>query len=228
VKKNNLLISENDVLFEDNHIIIINKKASEIVQVDESGDEPLCEKVKAFIKKKYNKEGNVFLGVIHRIDRPVSGAIVFAKTSKALTRLNKMFQEKKIQKTYWALTLKVPSKKNDLLQDYLVKDRSKNKTKAHKSKVADSKFSELKYKYLKTENGKALLEITPLTGRPHQIRVQLSSIGCTIKGDLKYGASTPNSDKSICLHSRKVEFIHPVSKEVISIVAPIHKQDLWK
>ena len=221
-------MNQNDVLYEDNHLIIVNKRASEIVQVDDGGDEPLCEKVKTFLKKKYKKEGNVFLGVTHRLDRPVSGAIIFAKTSKALGRLNKMFQEKKIQKTYWALTLKQPPQMSDLLQHYLVKDRKKNKTKAHAKKVSEGKFSELKYKHLKTVNGKALLEITPLTGRPHQIRVQLASIGCPIKGDLKYGAPTANPDKSICLHSRKVELIHPVSKEEISVIAPIHKQDLWQ
>ena len=221
-------LKETDILYEDNHIIIVNKKASEIVQVDESGDEPLLEKVKAFIKIKYSKEGNVFLGVIHRLDRPVSGAIIFARTSKALTRLNKMFQEKKIKKTYWALTIKTPPKENGHLKHYLVKDRSKNKTKAHANQVPDSKFSELKYNVLKKVNEKALLEVSPLTGRSHQIRVQLSTIGYPIKGDLKYGAQDANSDKSICLHSYKVEFIHPVSQKSIIVVAPIHKPYLWE
>ncbi|NQZ57674.1 MAG: RNA pseudouridine synthase [Lentisphaeraceae bacterium] len=221
-------MTERDVLYEDNHIIIVNKKASEIVQVDETGDNPLCDKVGAFLKKKYKKSGNVFVGVTHRLDRPVSGAIIFAKTSKALGRLNKMFQDKKIQKTYWAFTLRQPPKEFDLLQHYLIKDRNKNKTKAHLKQVKDGKFSELEYKVIKRVNGKSLLEINPLTGRPHQIRVQLAFIGCIIKGDLKYGAPTANPDKSVCLHSRHVEFVHPVSKEVISVTAPIHKEELWK
>ena len=221
-------MNESDILYEDNHIIIVNKKASEIVQVDETGDNPLCDKVGAFLKKKYKKSGNVFVGVTHRLDRPVSGAIIFAKTSKALGRLNKMFQDKKIQKTYWAFTLRQPPKEFDLLQHYLIKDRNKNKTKAHLKQVKDGKFSELEYKVIKRVNGKSLLEINPLTGRPHQIRVQLAFIGCIIKGDLKYGAPTANPDKSVCLHSRHVEFVHPVSKEVISVTAPIHKEELWK
>jgi len=221
-------MTERDVLYEDNHIIIINKRASEVVQIDESGDEPLCEKVKRFLKEKYHKEGNVFLGVTHRLDRPVSGAILFAKTSKALVRLNKMFQEKKIQKTYWALTTKHPQNETGSLKHYLVKDRSKNKTKAHLQKVPDGKLSELKYKVLKKLNDKAQLEVLPLTGRSHQIRVQLAALHCPIKGDLKYGAPEPNSDKSICLHSRKIEFIHPVNSKQICALAPIHKPNLWK
>lgn len=221
-------MTEKDVLYEDNHLIIINKRAGDIVQVDDTKDIPLIDKVKAFLKKKYNKQGNVFLEVVHRLDRPVSGAIIFAKTSKALPRLNKMFQEKKVQKIYWALTLKQPTKKFELLQDWLLKDRSRNVTKAYKKKMKDAKFSELEYNFLKTVNGKALLEINPITGRPHQIRVQLSSIGCTIKGDLKYGAPDANPDKSICLHSRHVSFIHPVSKEKIAVTAPLHHEDLWQ
>lgn len=220
-------VTEADVLYEDNHLIVINKRASEIVQVDEGGDEPLCEKVKAFLKLKYKKEGNVFLGVTHRLDRPVSGAIVFAKTSKSLSRLNKMFQSKEIQKTYWALTLKVPSKKQGRLKHYLIKDRKKNKTTAHNHEVSGSKCSELEYKTLESFGDMSLLEVTPLTGRSHQIRVQLASMGCIIKGDLKYGASDPNFDKSICLHSRQVEFIHPVSQKEVSIVAPLHREKLW-
>ena len=221
-------MTESDVLYEDNHLIIVNKRASQVVQVDESGDTPLCEIVQAFLKKKYKKEGNVFLGVTHRLDRPVSGAIIFAKTSKALGRLNKMFQEKKIQKTYWAFCVAQPPKEFDLLEHYLIKDRSRNKTKAFPKKVKEGKFSQLEYTLIKRSGGKALLEINPLTGRPHQIRVQLASIGCIIKGDLKYGAKQANPDKSICLHSRFVEFIHPVSGDVIKATAPIHKNDLWK
>jgi 23S rRNA pseudouridine1911/1915/1917 synthase len=227
LRKQQHSITESDVLYEDNHVIILNKKPSEIVQVDEGGDEPLCEKVKAFLKKKYNKQGNVFLGVTHRLDRPVSGAILFAKTSKALTRLNAMFQAKTIQKTYWALTLKQPRDKEALLKHYLVKDRTKNKTKAYRENVPNSKYSELRYKLIEKINANALLEVTPLTGRSHQIRTQLASIGCSIKGDLKYGATEPNPDKSICLHSRKIEFIHPVNKQNISVIAPLHKNDYW-
>lgn len=220
-------MTEQDVLFEDNHIIIVNKRAGQVVQVDDSRDQPLDEIVKTFLKKKYKKEGNVFLGVIHRLDRPVSGCIIFAKTSKALARLNKMFQEKKIQKTYWALCLKQPSQDSGKISSYLLKDRSKNKTKSFSKKVKDAKFSELEYEKIKSVRGQALIEVNPLTGRPHQIRVQLASIGCIIKGDLKYGAPSPNTDKSICLHSRKVELIHPVSKEQICVTAPIHQKLLW-
>jgi 23S rRNA pseudouridine1911/1915/1917 synthase len=220
-------MTEQDVLFEDNHIIIVNKRAGQIVQIDESRDQPLDEIVKAFLKKKHKKEGNVFLGVIHRLDRPVSGCIMFAKTSKALARLNKMFQEKKIQKTYWALCLKQPVQDSGKVSSYLVKDRSKNKTKSFPKQVRDGKFSELEYEKIKSIRGEALIEVNPLTGRPHQIRVQLASIGCIIKGDLKYGASIPNADKSICLHSRKVQLIHPVSQESICVTAPILQKALW-
>ena len=220
-------MTENDVLYEDNHLIIMNKKAGQIVQVDDSKDKSLDEIVKSFLKKKYKKEGNVFLGVIHRLDRPVSGCIIFAKSSKALSRLNKMFQEKKIQKTYWALCLKQPSEKKGHIKGYLLKDRTKNKTKTFSKQVKDAKFSELTYEHIKSVSGKALIEINPLTGRPHQIRVQLASIGCIISGDLKYGAPTPNLDKSICLHSRSVTLVHPVSKEKISVTAPIPAVNIW-
>ncbi|MBF0197488.1 MAG: RNA pseudouridine synthase [Planctomycetes bacterium] len=221
-------ITEHDVLYEDNHLIIINKKASDVVQADESGDLPLCEKVKHFLKIKYQKSGNVFLGVTHRLDRPVSGALLFAKTSKALARLNKMFQDKKIKKTYWALTPKHPNNEVGVLKHYLVKDRMKNKTTAHSEKVPNSKFSELQYKIMENYKGGVLLEVNPLTGRSHQIRVQLASMGCPIKGDLKYGAKTANPDKSICLHSRKIEFIHPVSNDIIAVVAPLPKKGIWE
>ena len=216
-----------DRLNHDNHIIIVNKKSGQVVQIDDSKDQPLDEIVKAFLKKKYKKEGNVFLGVIHRLDRPVSGCIIFAKTSKALGRLNKMFKEKKIQKTYWALCLQKPAQSQGHLKSFLVKDRSKNKTKSFPKKVKDGKFSELTFEQIKNVSGKPLIEVNPLTGRPHQIRVQLASIGCIIQGDLKYGAPSPNPDKSICLHSRKVKLIHPVSKEEIAVEAPIHNSDIW-
>ena len=218
-KKNSTSMIE--VLYEDNHLVIVNKVAGDIVQGDKTKDRPLSEKIKAYIKNKYNKPGEVYLGTIHRLDRPVSVAIVFAKTSKALTRMNKMFQDKTVQKTYWALCSDEPEDKSGKLIHYLVKDTKKNKTKAHSNEVKNSKKAELNYRFIKFKNGKALVEVNPLTGRPHQIRVQLSSIGCIIKGDLKYGAMLPNSDKSICLHSRKVEFIHPVSNEKISVTAPL-------
>jgi 23S rRNA pseudouridine1911/1915/1917 synthase len=217
-----------EVLHEDNHIIIVNKLSGEISQGDKTGDKTLSDKVKLYIKKKYNKPGDVYLGTTHRLDRPVSGAIIFAKTSKALTRLNAMFQEKKIQKTYWALCLEKPYPTEGNLVHYLLKDSKKNKTAAHKNEVKNSKRSELNYKYLKPMGNNQLVEVDPRTGRPHQIRVQLASIGCTIKGDLKYGAMLPNNDKSICLHARKLSFIHPVSKEVINVVAPLPNAKVWK
>lgn len=213
------------VLYEDNHIIIVNKKAGEITQGDKTGDEPLSEKVKRFIKNRDNKPGNVFLGTVHRLDRPVSGAIVFAKTSKALPRLNKMFLEKQMQKTYWAKCIQAPKVEHDKLVHWLVKDPKKNKTKAHNRHVSNGKKSELIYTHLKHHKIHNLIEVLPLTGRPHQIRVQLASMGCIILGDLKYGALAPNKDKSICLHARRIEFIHPVSKEKIDITAPLPKQN---
>lgn len=214
-----------EILYEDNHLIIVNKKAGEIVQGDKTKDIPMGEKIKQFIKTRDKKPNNVFLGTIHRLDRPVSGAIVFAKTSKSLTRMNKMFQDKQVSKTYWALCTESPAEKSGKLIHFLVKDTNKNKTKAHTKEVPNSKRAELTYSYLKNKNGKHLIEVNPLTGRPHQIRVQLASMGCIIKGDLKYGAMLPNSDKSICLHSRKVEFIHPVSGDKISVSAPLPKKN---
>lgn len=210
-----------EVLFEDNHLIIINKRAGDIVQGDNTGDVPLSEKVKRYIKAKYDKQGNVFVGTIHRLDRPVSGAIVFAKTSKALERMNKMFHDKEVQKTYWALCIDPPKKPHDTLIQYLVKDSKKNRVKAYPKEVPESKKAILTYNYLRKSDRFHLLEVLPLTGRPHQIRVQLSSMGCIIKGDLKYGAPMPNKDKSICLHSRNVAFKHPVTGEMISIDAPL-------
>ncbi len=216
-----------EVLFEDNHIIIVNKRAGEIVQGDKTGDKTLSDKIKAYIKKKYDKPGNVFLGTAHRLDRPVSGAIVFAKTSKALTRLNQMFQDKTIQKTYWALSSMPPLEKNGILIHYLVKDEAKNKTVAHKNDVKDGKYAELHYKLVAQKGSYFLLEVNPITGRPHQIRVQLATMKCIIKGDLKYGAPLPNKDKSICLHSRRIEFKHPVTQELIKIEAPILNPLVW-
>lgn len=218
-----------EVLYEDNHIIAVNKKSSDIVQGDKTGDTPLNEIVKAFLKEKYNKPGDVYLGTIHRIDRPVSGVVLFAKTSKALERLNKMFKEKDVQKTYWAIVKNKPETNSGNLVHYLKKNEKTNKSTAYNKEVTDSKKSELNYKVIHQFNNYYLLEIKPLTGRHHQIRVQLSAMNCPIKGDLKYGFNRSNPDSSISLHARKVDFIHPVSKKPISIIAPPNTIDpLWK
>lgn len=218
-----------EVLYEDNHIIAVNKKSSDIVQGDKTGDKPLNEIVKTFLKEKYQKPGDVFLGTVHRIDRPVSGVVIFAKTSKALERLNKMFNEKTIRKTYWAIVKNKPENDEGNLVHYLIKNEQKNKSIAYLKEVANSKKSELEYKIIYQFNNYYLVEIKPLTGRHHQIRVQLSCIGCPIKGDLKYGFNRSNTDASISLHARKVEFIHPVTKEPITIIAPPNIADpLWK
>jgi len=218
-----------EVLYEDNHIIAVNKKSSDIVQGDKTGDTPLNEIVKAFLKEKYNKPGDVYLGTIHRIDRPVSGVVLFAKTSKALERLNKMFKEKDVQKTYWAIVKNKPEQQEGHLVHYLKKNEKNNKSTAYIKEISEAKKSELNYKVIHQFNNYYLLEIKPLTGRHHQIRVQLSAINCPIKGDLKYGFNRSNPDSSISLHARKVEFIHPVSKEDITIIAPPNTTDpLWK
>ena len=217
-----------EVLYEDNHIIAVNKKSSDIVQVDKTGDKPLSEYVKDYIKKKYNKPGEVFLGVVHRLDRPVSGVILFAKTSKALSRLNEMFREKKIQKTYWAIVKNKPQNTNDTLVHYLLKDQAKNKSLAFNREGNNALRSELSYELIHSLENYHLLEVSPKTGRHHQIRVQLAKIGCPIKGDIKYGFDRTNKDKSIHLHSRKIDFIHPVKKGPISITAPTPKDVLWK
>lgn len=215
------------ILYEDNHIIAVNKSAGEIVQGDKTGDTPLSEKVKAFIKDRDQKPGNVFVGTVHRLDRPVSGVILFAKTSKALSRLNKMFSDKKMQKTYYAITINPPFPIEGKLTHYLKKDKQRNITKAHEKPVKDGLLSELSYKTLAQKQGETLVEVLPHTGRPHQIRVQLSSVMAPIKGDLKYGAHFPNKDKSICLHARKISFTHPVKQEKIEITAPLPKNLFW-
>ena len=217
-----------EVLYEDNHIIAVNKKSSDIVQGDKTGDKPLSEYVKDYIKKKYNKPGEVFLGVVHRLDRPVSGVILFAKTSKALRRLNEMFREKKIQKTYWAIVKNKPQNTNDTLVHYLLKNQAKNKSLAFNREGNNALRSELSYELIHSLENYHLLEVSPKTGRHHQIRVQLAKIGCPIKGDIKYGFDRTNKDKSINLHSRKIDFIHPVKKGPISITAPTPKDVLWK
>lgn len=216
-----------EILFEDNHIIAVNKNNSDIVQGDKTGDEPLSEKVKSYIKKKYNKPGAVYLGVTHRLDRPVSGAILFARTSKALARLNDMFKNKEVKKTYWAIVKNKPAKDSDTLKHYIYRDQKKNKSFANDKEVKDSKLAILSYKLIASSEKYFLLEVDLQTGRHHQIRCQLAKIGCPIKGDLKYGFPRSNPDGGISLHSRKIELIHPVKKENIQIVAEPPKDSLW-
>ncbi len=221
--KNNL-----DVLFEDNHLIIVNKQSGDIVQGDKTGDTPLSEIVKEYIKDKYNKPGNVFLGVVHRLDRPTTGVVVFAKTSKSLERFNKMLRDKKVEKTYWAVVKNKPKKDEDTLTGYLIKNPQNNKSTSYSSEIEGSKKAVLHYKLLKSLDNYYLLEVDLETGRHHQIRCQLASIGCPIKGDLKYGFDRSNKDASIHLHARKIEFIHPVTKEKINITAPTPNEVIWK
>ncbi|AXT19852.1 RluA family pseudouridine synthase [Flavobacteriaceae bacterium AU392] len=216
------------ILFEDNHIIIINKRAGDIVQGDKTGDTPLSDVVKAYIKNKYNKSGNAYLGVVHRLDRPTTGIVVFAKTSKALTRLNKLFAEKTINKTYWAIVKEKPKVEYATLTHWLKKNPKNNKSTAYIKEIASSKKAILDYKIIKSLDRYYLLEVNLHTGRHHQIRSQLSSIGCPIKGDLKYGFDRSNKDASIHLHSRKLEFIHPVTKENTIIIAPTPKDIIWE
>jgi len=220
--KNNL-----QVLFEDNHILIVNKRAGDITQGDKTGDKPLNDVVKEYIKDKYNKPGNVFIGTVHRLDRPTSGVVIFARTSKALERLNKMLREKSIQKTYWALVKNKPKKTKDTLINFLKKDSKKNKSFVYKKEIDGSKKAILHYSVLKNLDNYTLLEIDLETGRHHQIRTQLATIGCPIKGDLKYGFARSNKDGSISLHARKIEFVHPVSKEHIKIIAPTPTDVVW-
>ena len=215
------------VLFEDNHIIIVNKRSGDITQGDKTGDQPLSDVVKAYVKDKYNKPGEVFIGTVHRLDRPTSGIVIFARTSKALTRLNKMLRDKIIDKTYWALVKNAPNKASDTLTNFLKKDTKKNKSFVYKKEIEGSKKATLHYTVLKKLENYSLLKIDLETGRHHQIRTQLSHIGSVIKGDLKYGASRSNKDGSISLHARKIKFIHPVSKEEIAITAPTPKDVIW-
>lgn len=217
-----------DVLFEDNHLLVINKQSGVLVQGDATGDKPLVEICKEYIKVNYQKPGDVFLGVVHRLDRPVSGVVVFARTSKALERMNALFKNRETKKIYWALVDKRPPRDEDTLIHWLVKDEKKNKTTAYKREHPEGSRSELSYKVVGYQSGFYLLEVNPITGRPHQIRVQLTSIGCPILGDVKYGYSTPNPDASICLHSRELRFIHPVKKEPVQIIASIPKNHFWQ
>lgn len=215
------------ILLEDNHLIIINKRAGDITQGDKTGDTPLSDVVKAYIKEKHQKPGNVFLGVVHRLDRPTSGVIIFAKTSKALERLNKMLRDKIIHKTYWAIVKNPPKKQADTLVNFLKKNQKNNKSSVYTDEIEGSKKAILHYKTIKKLDNYSLLEIDLETGRHHQIRAQLSAIGCPIKGDLKYGFNRSNKDGSIHLHARKIEFTHPVSQEKISLTAPLPKDAVW-
>ena len=215
------------VIYEDNHIIVVNKTSSEIVQGDKTGDTPLSEIVKQYLKEKYNKPGNVFIGVVHRLDRPVSGIVLFAKTSKALPRLNEMFKNSEVKKTYWAIVKNCPKEPEGELVHYLLRNEKQNKSYAYDKEVKDSKKAILDYKLIGHSQNYYLLEVNLKTGRHHQIRCQLAKIGCSIKGDLKYGSPRSNPDGSICLHSRRVSFIHPVSKELIELQAPVPEGNLW-
>ena len=215
------------ILHEDNHLIVVNKRVGDIVQGDKTGDKPLGEIVKEYIKEKYNKPGEVFLGVIHRLDRPTTGIVVFAKTSKALTRMNTLFSNRETQKTYWAVVKNKPIKSSDKLVHYLKKNEKNNTSKAHLKEVPDSKLASLDYHTIKELNNYTALEIQLHTGRHHQIRAQLSAIGSPIKGDLKYGFDRSNTDGGIHLHARKLTFIHPVSKEAITIIAPTPDDVIW-
>ena len=213
--------------YEDNHIVVVNKTSSEIVQGDKTGDTPLSEMVKQYLKEKYNKPGNVFIGVTHRLDRPVSGLVVFAKTSKALPRLNEMFRNGEVKKTYWAIVKECPKETEGELVHYLVRNEKQNKSYAYDKEVKNSKKAVLHYKLIGHSQNYYLLEVDLKTGRHHQIRCQLAKMGCPIKGDLKYGFPRSNPDGSICLHARTVQFVHPVSKEMIRLTAPVPEGNLW-
>ncbi|WP_341200348.1 RluA family pseudouridine synthase [Croceibacter atlanticus] len=221
--KNNL-----QVIYEDNHLIVVNKRAGDIVQGDKTGDKPLSDVVKSYIKEKYNKPGDVYLGVVHRLDRPTTGVVLFSKTSKALSRLNKMFANHETSKTYWAVVKNNPPKEKDRLVHYLKRNPKQNKSYAHKHEVPDSKKAILDYTLKFRLNNYNLLEVNLLTGRHHQIRSQLSSIECPIKGDLKYGADRSNTDGSIHLHARSLTIKHPVKKEPITFKAPLPEDPIWK
>lgn len=216
------------ILYEDNHLLAINKESGTLVQGDATGDKPLVDSCKDYIKEKYQKPGDVFLGVVHRLDRPVTGVVVFARTSKALERMNELFRNRDTQKTYWALVGKKPASPQGTLVHWLIKDEKKNKTTAYAKENPAGQRSELSYQLIAQKAGVFLLAVKPITGRPHQIRVQLASLGCPIVGDVKYGYDKPNEDGSICLHARSLEFIHPVKKEPMIITADQPKNQFWK
>jgi 23S rRNA pseudouridine1911/1915/1917 synthase len=216
------------VLYEDNHLLIVNKANGVLVQGDATGDMPLVELCKQYIKEKYNKPGAVFLGVVHRLDRPVSGVVVFARTSKSLERMNALFRDKETKKTYWAVVKNKPKKSADTLVHWLLKDEKKNKTTFFTRETPGALRSELGYKVLGSAQSHWLLEVNPITGRPHQIRVQLASMGCPIRGDVKYGYETPSADgRSISLHAKSLEFIHPIKKETVKFQAPLPDDGFW-
>lgn len=216
------------ILYEDNHLIIVSKQSGEIVQGDKTGDTPLSETVKQYIKEAYAKPGNVFLGVVHRLDRPVSGIVLFARTSKALPRLNKMFSTGEVRKTYWAVTAIPPPQPAGTLVHWLVRNQQQNKSYAYEREVPHSKRAELSYRLIGRSDRYCLLEVNLKTGRHHQIRCQLAKIGCPIKGDLKYGAKRSNPDGSISLHARSIQFVHPVSGKEIRVEAPVPSDTLWQ
>lgn len=217
-----------EVLYEDNHIIVVNKRVGDIVQGDKTGDKPLSDVIKEYIKDKYNKPGEVFLGVVHRLDRPTTGIVLFARTSKALTRLNELFKNRETKKTYWAVVKNKPQEKSATLVHYLKRNEKTNTSKAHIKEVPESKQASLDYTIIKELNNYTVLEVNLHTGRHHQIRAQLSAIGSPIKGDLKYGFDRSNPDGGIHLHARKLSFIHPVSKEAIEIIAPVPDDVIWR
>jgi 23S rRNA pseudouridine1911/1915/1917 synthase len=216
------------VIYEDNHLVIVNKAAGTIVHGDKTGDKTLEDYVKEYIKEKYEKPGAVYLGTVHRLDRPVSGLIIFARTSKALERMNELFRKRHIQKTYWAITRNKPRIKKGKLTHWLVKDQNKNIVTAYDEEVPNSKKAELEYRYIGTINKHHLIEVEPITGRSHQIRVQLAAMGCPIRGDLKYGYPKPNPDASINLHSRRAYFVHPIKKEPLLCKAPLPENAFWE
>ncbi|RLD38716.1 MAG: RNA pseudouridine synthase [Bacteroidetes bacterium] len=216
-----------DIIYEDNHLLIVNKKPSQIVQGDKTGDLPLTEIIKAYLKEKYNKPGNVYLGLVHRLDRPTSGLVVFAKTDKAASRLSKIFKDRDLSKTYWAVVQNPPPEKHGHLRHYLKKNEQKNKSFVVTENTLGAKKAELKYSYLGKSDRYHLLEVELLTGRHHQIRCQLAYIGCAIKGDVKYGFNRANKDLSIHLHARHIELIHPVKKELLQINAKPPTDPVW-
>ena len=220
-------INKENILFEDNHLIVVNKMSGVLVQGDKTGDISLLDQIKKYLKIKYKKSGKVFLGLVHRIDRPTSGVVIFAKTSKSLIRLNKQFQERKIKKTYWAITEKKNNLKSHTIRNWLKKNKKQNKSYVYHNKIEGSKIAELKFSLLKVLKNYMLLEINPITGRHHQIRAQLSDFGMVIKGDVKYGNKRNNLDGSIDLHAKNINFEHPVKKKQINIDAPTPKREPW-
>ncbi|MCM1333020.1 MAG: RluA family pseudouridine synthase [Bacteroides sp.] len=217
-----------EVIYEDNHLLVVNKAPGEIVQGDKTGDRPLVDELKEWLKVKYNKPGNVFCGVVHRLDRPVGGLVVFAKTSKALTRLNEMFRNGEVKKTYWAITRNMPPKQEDMLTHYITSVERNNKSYASVTEKKGSQKAMLSYRHIASSDRYHLLEVNLMTGRKHQIRVQLSSIGCPIKGDLKYGDKRSNPDGSISLMAHRIQFTHPVSGKIIDVTAPLPDDNLWQ